>query len=130
MLCRPHLRPHSPPLRPRFLLRRDLLAEAVRGHADNWDPHSDAELVHFADDVGPHSGIDSIQGSPFACAPALGSAFEVPTLVVAGLLDATPPAAAALMRRLGPRSRLILGPWNHMMNQQARHQSLMVDTEA
>lgn len=64
--------------------------------------------------------ITAIKSSPYQCGPLLAQRRDVPVLVVAGLLDATPPAALALMRRLGPRSRLLLGPWNHMMNQQAR----------
>lgn len=68
----------------------------------------------------PAPQITTEGGSPFTCAPLLSARLpaDIPVLVVSGLLDATPPAALALLRRLGPSSRLLLGPWTHILNQQ------------
>lgn len=92
---------------------RELLAEAVAGHAGNLDIYSAARSVTYRNDVAEEAGTDVNGFSPHTY---LGEAQrnEVAVYSWGGWFDGA--YAASLLKRFasldGPR-RAVIGPWNH-----------------
>ncbi len=92
---------------------RELLAEAVAGHAGNLDIYSASRSVTYRDDVAEEAGTDVDGFSPHTY---LGEAQrnDVAVYSWAGWFDGA--YAASLLKRFasldGPK-RAVIGPWNH-----------------
>ena len=92
-----------------------LLAQALRDHTGNWNPHREAESIQFRDDR-PSPGlvptIDALSSFPHADAIS-GSGAAIYSYT--GWFDGAY-QHAAIRRHLtlkNPSNKLIIGPWDH-----------------